>query len=259
MPSPSPDSPVIRELLWKKTQIENKILNKTFLSVLWLITAFAQNQNVCCQIKIPHNLLCTTWNNSFHFLKDVRSRRFRFKHRSQSPERIFSFSAHFNLINGTIIFFGLVLLVFFEDERPISFNSAPFGLPLFFTLGGILILVNLFFGFVLMLSGEDIEVGIFSFLIAGSILASSSVTEARFLEARSSEVFTLLISSCSMKSECSFFYFVTFLQVLSIFIWVRLIPHHLNLRLKLPYLISKFSIFLEELDIVPGRSIPFTC
>ena len=59
-----------------------------------------------------------------------------------------------------------------------------------------------------MLSGEDIEVCIFSFLLAGSILASSSVIEARFLEARSSEVFTLLISSCSMKSECSF---VTFL------------------------------------------------
>ena len=61
--------------------------------------------------------------------------------------RIFSFSAHFSLINGTIIFFGLLLLVFFEDGRPISFNSAPFGLPLFFTLGGILILVSIFFCF----------------------------------------------------------------------------------------------------------------
>ena len=44
---------------------------------------------------------------------------------------IFSFLALFNLMNGTIIFFVLFLSSFFEDGRPTTINSAPFGLPLF--------------------------------------------------------------------------------------------------------------------------------
>ena len=46
-------------------------------------------------------------------------------------KRILPFSALFNLMNGTIIFFVLFLLIFFEDGRPTTINSAPFGLPLF--------------------------------------------------------------------------------------------------------------------------------
>ena len=44
---------------------------------------------------------------------------------------IFSFLALFNSMNGTIIFFVLFLSSFFEDGRPTTINSAPFGLPLF--------------------------------------------------------------------------------------------------------------------------------
>ena len=86
-------------------------------------------------------------------------------------KRILSFLALFNLMNGAIIFFELFLLVFFEDGRSVTVNSAPFGLPLFFILGSILVLVNLSHAF--MLSGEDIEVDNFSFSLAGSILAGS--------------------------------------------------------------------------------------
>ena len=44
---------------------------------------------------------------------------------------ILSFFALFNLMNGTIKFFGLFLLIFFEDGRPTTVNAAHFGLLLF--------------------------------------------------------------------------------------------------------------------------------
>ena len=46
-------------------------------------------------------------------------------------KRILSFFALFNLMNGTIKFFGLFLLIFFEDGRPTTVNAAHFGLLLF--------------------------------------------------------------------------------------------------------------------------------
>ena len=46
-------------------------------------------------------------------------------------KRILSFLPLFNLMNGTIKFFGLFLLIFFEDERPATVDSAPFDLLLF--------------------------------------------------------------------------------------------------------------------------------
>ena len=46
-------------------------------------------------------------------------------------KRILPFSALFNLMNRTIIFFVLFLLIFFEDGRPTTINAAPFGLPIF--------------------------------------------------------------------------------------------------------------------------------
>ena len=94
-------------------------------------------------------------------------------------KRILSFSALFNLMNGTIIYFELFLLVFYEDGRPITVNSDPFGLPLSFIIGGILILVKL--SSVLMLSSEDIEFDNDSFSLVGPILVSSSVIEDRFI------------------------------------------------------------------------------
>ena len=84
-------------------------------------------------------------------------------------KRVLSFSALFNLMNVTTIFFELFLLVFFGDGRLITVNSAPFGLPLFSIVGGILILVNL--SSALMLSSEDMKVDNISFSLAGSILA----------------------------------------------------------------------------------------
>ena len=44
---------------------------------------------------------------------------------------ILPFFALFNLMNGTIKFCGLFLLIFFEDERPTPVNAARFGLLLF--------------------------------------------------------------------------------------------------------------------------------
>ena len=46
-------------------------------------------------------------------------------------KRILSFLELFNLMNGTIKFFGLFLLIFFEDGRPTTVTSAPFGLLFF--------------------------------------------------------------------------------------------------------------------------------
>ena len=46
-------------------------------------------------------------------------------------KRILSFVALFNLMNGTIKFFGLFLLIFFEDGKLATVTSAPFGLLLF--------------------------------------------------------------------------------------------------------------------------------
>ena len=46
-------------------------------------------------------------------------------------KRILSFFILFNLMNGTIRFFGLFLLISFEDERPTTVNAAHFGLLLF--------------------------------------------------------------------------------------------------------------------------------
>ena len=48
-----------------------------------------------------------------------------------NSKRILSFFALFNLMNGTIKFFGLFLLIFFEDGRPTTVNAAHFGLLLF--------------------------------------------------------------------------------------------------------------------------------
>ena len=47
------------------------------------------------------------------------------------PKRILSFFALFNLVNGTIKFCGLFLLISFEDGRPTTVNAAHFGLLLF--------------------------------------------------------------------------------------------------------------------------------
>ena len=46
-------------------------------------------------------------------------------------KRILSFFALFNLMNGTITFCGLFLLIFFEDGRPTTVSAAYFGLLLF--------------------------------------------------------------------------------------------------------------------------------
>ena len=46
-------------------------------------------------------------------------------------KRILSFFALFNLMNLTIKFFRLFLLIFFEDGRPTTVNTAQFGLLLF--------------------------------------------------------------------------------------------------------------------------------
>ena len=46
-------------------------------------------------------------------------------------KRIFSFSALFNLMNGAIKFSRFSLPILFEDGRPATINSAPFGLQLF--------------------------------------------------------------------------------------------------------------------------------
>ena len=46
-------------------------------------------------------------------------------------KRILPFFALFNLINSTIRFFGLFLLIFFEDRRPTTVNAAHVGLLLF--------------------------------------------------------------------------------------------------------------------------------
>ena len=46
-------------------------------------------------------------------------------------KRILHFLALFNLMNGTIEFFGLFLLISFEDGRLTTVNSAPSGLLLF--------------------------------------------------------------------------------------------------------------------------------
>ena len=46
-------------------------------------------------------------------------------------KRILFLLVLFNLMNGTIKFFELFLLIFFEDGRPTTVNSTPFGLLLF--------------------------------------------------------------------------------------------------------------------------------
>ena len=44
-----------------------------------------------------------------------------------NSKRILSFFALFNLMNGTIELFGLLLLIFFEDGRPATVNTAHVG------------------------------------------------------------------------------------------------------------------------------------
>ena len=46
-------------------------------------------------------------------------------------ERILSFFALLNLMNGTIKFFGLSLFIFFEDRRITTVNAARLGVLLF--------------------------------------------------------------------------------------------------------------------------------
>ena len=46
-------------------------------------------------------------------------------------KRVLSFFALFNLMNGTVKFFGLFLLIVFEDGRPTTVKAAHFGLLLF--------------------------------------------------------------------------------------------------------------------------------
>ena len=46
-------------------------------------------------------------------------------------KRILSFFAPFDLMNGTMKFIGMFLLIFFEDGRPTIVSAAHFGLFLF--------------------------------------------------------------------------------------------------------------------------------
>ena len=50
---------------------------------------------------------------------------------THSKRILFFFFALFDLMNGTIKFFGMFLLIFFEDGRPTMVSAAHFGLFVF--------------------------------------------------------------------------------------------------------------------------------
>ena len=77
------------------------------------------------------DMILTSGFNFLFFTSTVFSMCFTVDVETTHSKRVLSFFALFNLMNGTIKFFGLFLLIIFEYGRPTTVKAARFGLLLF--------------------------------------------------------------------------------------------------------------------------------
>ena len=110
-------------------------LHSTFLLIFFISDLIGDEKHLSYHLHIFHLMrsdIILTLDFNFAFVTSTTfSMCFAVAVETTHSERILSFFALFNLMNGTIKFFGLILLIFFEDGRHATANAVYFGLLLF--------------------------------------------------------------------------------------------------------------------------------